>query len=73
MLRRFPGALGPVSLLFVRFKDEKTGGISGEYSYGFSDPDQGQAIYDEMAASAHPYGEVLYPKVIKAKIPYLKH
>ncbi len=71
-LRKFPGKLGPVSILYVTFKDEKTGGLTATYAYGFADPDRGLAIADEMVTSPHPYGEVLHPKVIKAGIDYTR-
>lgn len=58
------------SFLIVRFRDKKTGGPTAEYAYAFDNADQGQAIFDEMVASGHPYGEVLHPKVIKTGIPY---
>ena len=72
-LRKFPGRISQGrSELHVVFKDEKTGGRSMPYAYYFDNPDEGQAIADEMAASPHPYGEVLYPKVIQGKVPYTK-
>ena len=71
VLKKFPGRLGAVSVLYVSFKD-KSGGLTATYAYGFADPDQGQAITDAMVASPHPYGEVLHPRVIKAGVPYTR-
>jgi hypothetical protein len=66
-----PNVLGAVvSLMFVRFRDKKSGGPSAEYVYGFVDPDVGQSVSDAMQASAHPYGTVLVPRVIKTGLPY---
>lgn len=64
-------SLGPVSLLLVRFRT-KQGGPGAAGFYGFADAAQGQAISDALEASAHPYGEILYPRVIKAGVPYRK-
>lgn len=53
------------SQLFVRFKG-KQGGIAGEGFY-YIEPAFGREIVEAMRASGHPYGEVLYPRVIKPK------
>ena len=70
-LRKFPGEIGQGRAeLVVRFKDEKSGRVSRAYTYFFSDVAFGRAIVAELRTSPHPYGEVLYPKVIKGGIPY---
>lgn len=62
-------SMGPVSLLLVRFR-EKSGGPGAAYFYGFSDHAEAQAVSDAMQASDHPHGAVLYPRVMKAGVPY---
>jgi hypothetical protein len=70
-LRKFPGEIGQGrSELVVRFKEEKTGRVSRAYTYFYSNVAEGRAIVAELRVSPHPYGEVLYPKVIKAGVPY---
>lgn len=53
-----------VSQLFVKFRDKKTGGIKGEGWY-YMEPAFAREIVEAMRASPHPYGEVLYPRVVK--------
>ncbi len=65
----FPGKLGPVSLLYVRFKD-KEGGVAAECAYGFADESQGRSVFEAMAASQHPYSEVFNLRVRKANVPF---
>lgn len=60
------------SQLHVRFRKGKSGGITDVFAYFFSSPDAGQQVYDKMADSPHPYGEGLYPLVIRAGVPYTK-
>ena len=56
----------PVSQLDVIFKTKA--GVQGtEGSYECVNPDIGQDLYDRMAKSPHPYGQVLYPNAIKTK------
>lgn len=69
-LGKFPGKLGPVSLLYVRFRGKKGVDIAAECQYGFANPDAGKAIFDAMAAAAHPYADVFLPRVRKAGIPF---
>lgn len=70
-LRKLPGAIGQGRAeLVVRFKEEKTGRVSRNYTYFFSDLAFGRRIVAELRAAAHPYGEVLYPLVIKGGVPY---
>lgn len=64
-------SLGPVSLLLVRFRN-KDGSPGNAGFYGFADAAAGQAISDALEASGHPYGEILYPRVIKGGAPYRK-
>jgi hypothetical protein len=75
-IRLFPnqptGVLGQVSILLVRFRDKNGGASNAQYAYAMPDPDFGQRISDEMEQSAHPYGSVLYPKVIKAGFAYTR-
>lgn len=71
-LRKFPGRLGAVSILTVRFRGKGGRGIAAEYQYGFADPDAGQAIVEALRASPHPHGQVLHPRVIKAGVPYTR-
>lgn len=59
------------SQLQVRFR-EKGGGVSATYAYFFSSPEAGALIYDKLAGSAHPYGEVLHPLVIRPGAPYTR-
>ena len=66
---RLSPEIGSASLLIVRFRT-KSGGPGGGGEYSFADPDAGQAISDAMIASPHPYGQILYPKVIKGGVPY---
>lgn len=71
-LRLYPDLPNPlgaqVSLLYVWFRN-KDGSMGTQWVYGFVNPDEGQAISDALQASAHPYGEVLHPRVIKANLP----
>lgn len=58
------------SVLYVRFKDEGSGGVAAEYKYFFSDHDAGAAVFEELKAAAHPYGAVVVPRLIKGGVPY---
>lgn len=56
--------------LVVQFKpDPKTGKGGGEYSYFFPFADKAFAreIWEDLITSPHPYGECLYPKIIKPR------
>lgn len=68
-LRRF-GEESGASQLSVVFKDEKSGGDGPEYVYFFADATAGRALLEKLRGSPHPYGEVLYPLVIQAGVPY---
>lgn len=68
----FSAKLGEnVSILTVIFRNNK-GGSGARYAYGFSDHDLGQEIFNALASSAHPYSEVLLPRVRLAGIPYTR-
>jgi hypothetical protein len=68
--RMYPGLT--MSRLGVIFR-AKDGGEGQRGYYLFSNADRGQALADEMTAAGHPYGEVLYPKIIKPKAaPWVK-
>jgi hypothetical protein len=54
----------------VTFKIGKSGGETREYKYYFATAEDADAIFNALKNSPHPYGEVLYPRVIKAKVPY---
>jgi hypothetical protein len=70
-LRKFPGNLGPGSLMYIQFIDRKTGKKSPTYKYLFRNPDEGQQVFDAMASSAHPYGDVFVVKIRNnPAIPY---
>ena len=70
-LRRFPGRLGAVNTLLVRFKN-KSGNVAAEYSYGFADETAGASIVAALRSSPHPYAEVLLPRVVTAGVPYTR-
>lgn len=57
--------------IHVTFKpNPKTGKGGGEYVYLFRDYNTALYIWSDLISSPHPYGEVLYPRVIKAGVPY---
>lgn len=59
------------SRLWVGFKpDPKTGRGGAEYMYFFKDWALAKDVWEDLITSPHPYGEVLYPRVIKAGVPY---
>lgn len=66
------GVKGGASVLDVIFRDEKSGGEGPQYSYYFHDHGSGRTLYEKMLASPHPYGEVLYPLVVRAGVEYLR-
>ena len=68
LIRKY-GDFAGKSQLHVTFK-EKDGSEGPEYWYFFADPDAGRAVFDKLAASPHPYSEVLLPLVIRAGVPY---
>lgn len=57
------------SELHVRFK-RPNGGPTEVYVYFFVDHSQGEAIYQRLKSSPHPFGQVLHPEVIKEQVPY---
>jgi len=57
------------SELHVRFK-RPNGGPTEVYVYFFANHAQGEAIYQRMKTSPHPFSLVLHPEVIKKQIPY---
>ena len=57
------------SELHVRFK-RPNGGPTEVYVYFFVDHSQGEAIYQRLKTSPHPFGQVLHPEVIKEQVPY---
>ena len=66
----FPSKLGQGrSELHVRFK-RPNGGPTEVYVYFFVDHSQGEAIYQRLKTSPHPFGQVLHPEVIKEQVPY---
>ena len=72
-LTKFPGAIGRGrSELHVRFRGKNGQGVVAYYAYFFDSPEAGQVIYDKLAGSGHPYGEVLHPLVIRAGVPYTR-
>lgn len=54
----------------VVFKGPEGKGEVAEYMYTFPDDNSAVRIFNQLRSSAHPYGQVLYPKVIKGGIPY---
>lgn len=59
------------SRLWVEFKpNPKTGKGGGEYMYFFRDHAQAKSIWESLITSPHPYGLVLYPRVVTAGVPY---
>lgn len=59
------------SELRVVFKGKEGRGEDSEYAYYFNRHDLGRDIFERMSTSPHPYGEILYPEVVKNKsIPY---
>ena len=57
------------SELHVRFK-RPNGGPTQLYVYFFVDHSRGEAIYQRLRTSPHPFGQVLHPEVIKEQVPY---
>ena len=57
------------SELHVRIK-RKSGAPTEVYVYFFVDHSQGEAIYQRLKTSPHPFGQVLHPEVIKEQVPY---
>lgn len=57
------------SIITVRFRDDANG-ADAEYAYFFTDHALALSVWEDLITSPHPYGEVLYPRVIKARIPY---
>lgn len=51
--------------LQVYFKNSARG-----YRYFFQNRQEAMLVFDEMRRSMRPYGEVLYPKVIRPGIPF---
>jgi len=58
------------SQLSVIFKGPEGQGEVAEYQYYFPNHEEGASVYDSMVAAIHPYGTVLYPRVIEGGIPY---
>lgn len=55
------------SIITVRFRDTETGQVQGEYAYYFTDHKFALDVWEDLISSPHPYGEVLYPRVIKPR------
>lgn len=56
--------------IIVHFKGKDNVGETRAFTYYFPDFDTGYDIAQQMAASPHPHGEVLYPEVIEAGVPW---
>lgn len=61
--------IGQPSELQVRFKATPTEPAK-MYGYFFTDAEKGKAIFEAMAAAAHPWSEVGYPELVEGKVPY---
>lgn len=59
------------SQLFVRFRDTRTGAVQAEGFY-YLEPQFARQLVQDMNASPHPYGEVLYPRVVKPRVKWFK-
>lgn len=58
------------SQLHVVFRGKDGQGETAEYGYFFDRHDWGADVFERMSSSGHPYGNVLYPDVIKGGVPY---
>lgn len=65
-VRRF---LNNESVITVRFRPSGNSG-GAEYAYMFDDHALALDIWEDLITSPHPYGEVLYPRMRKAGVPY---
>lgn len=66
------GTPAPVVIL-IRFKPSPYGKSAGqvrEYEYYFDSRSQGRAVWNELKSSPHPWGEVGYPRLVQARVPY---
>lgn len=57
--------------LLVHFKGKDNVGETQLFTYYFPDFETGYDIAQQMANSPHPHGEVLFPEVIEAGVPWV--
>ncbi len=59
-------------MLILVFKQGKDGGESQPFGYRFETEELAQQWSMKIAASGHPYGQVVYPGIIKAGVAFTR-